>query len=358
MPCSGPCPQSKIKYLVIIVQENHTFDDHFGAYCTAAAGSSPTCNTGPSCCEAIPAKDPSGAAPITLTDTALGAYDPNHMASCELSEIDDGGMDKFAAGPGCGNAGNIAASDPTIIKPYWDYATKYAIADRYFQPIIGQSSSNDMYLARAQFVFLDNTAGPQGAAGMGCDILEPPPQQYTGSTIGDLLTGATVPWAWFSDGYAAMQTAIDAGTCPTPPTACAAGIRGYPCLFDPTDDPFEYYATTVDNPAYIKDLSAFYDALSGGTLPAVSYVKAIGYKSEHPGTKDTLSDGVTWLSDVVAEDRRAHRTPPTRSCSSPTTRAAAISTTSRRRRRAPSTTSRTGRASRSSPSGRSRRRTT
>ena len=47
-----------MKHVVIIVQENHTFDTHFGHYCTAAAGSNPTCTDGPACCEAIPATDP------------------------------------------------------------------------------------------------------------------------------------------------------------------------------------------------------------------------------------------------------------------------------------------------------------
>jgi uncharacterized protein YggE len=32
-----------------------------------------------------------------------------------------------------------------------------AVADRWFQPIVGASSANDMYLARAEFVFEDNS---------------------------------------------------------------------------------------------------------------------------------------------------------------------------------------------------------
>src|SRR5438094_1716780 len=55
--CSGgTC--SNIKHLVVVIQENHTFDSYFGKYCTATTGSNPTCNTGPACCEAGPLKDP------------------------------------------------------------------------------------------------------------------------------------------------------------------------------------------------------------------------------------------------------------------------------------------------------------
>lgn len=289
-----------IEHLVVIVQENHTFDTHFGAYCTAAPGSSPTCNAGPSCCEAMPATDPAGTKPTVLTDAAHAAFDPNHTQACELSEMDNGKMDKFAsAGSGCGDARNVAVADPTIIKPYWALASEGALADRYFQPIAGQSSSNDMYLARAAYVFTDNDDAPKGAVGMTCDV-ESTPAQYPDKTIGDLLTAAGVGWTWFSDGYQAM---VDAkGMCPPKPADCKFPFAFYPCAFDPSDVPFEYYASTLDNPATMKDLSALDAALASGTgLPAVSFVKAIGYKSEHPGTSITLSAGVSWTSGLIQQ---------------------------------------------------------
>jgi phospholipase C len=135
---------TRIEHLIVIVQENHTFDDHFGAYCKAPPGSSPTCNDGPSCCEAMPSKDPSGTPPTVLTDTAIGSYDPNHAQGCELAEMDDGKMDRYVTAPGCGNPRNIAVADPTIIKPYWSLAAEGALADRYFQSVAGASYANDM----------------------------------------------------------------------------------------------------------------------------------------------------------------------------------------------------------------------
>ena len=291
---------SCIQHLVVIVQENHTFDTHFGGYCTAAPGSSPSCTTGPGCCEAMPPADPAGTAPTVLTDVAHAAFDPNHTAACEASEIDDGKMDGFVAGDGgagCVDPRNVAIADPAIVKPYWDLAGTGALADRYFQPAIGQSSSNDMFLARAGFVFSDNTVGPQGAVGMSCDP-EGTPAQYTDPTIGDLLTAASVPWAWFSEGYAAMAAA--GGACPPKPADCAFPFGFYPCGFDPSYVPFEYYASTVDNPRTMKDFAAFAAALGSGSLPAVSFVKALGYEQEHPGNRTTLSAGVTFATGVIA----------------------------------------------------------
>ncbi len=108
--CDGPCPAAKkIDHLVIVVQENHTFDNYFAKYCTAAPGSSPTCTQGAACCEAGPGSDPSGAAPIALDDAANAAYDPNHTQGCELSEIDGGMMDRYVTGvTGCSDPRNFA----------------------------------------------------------------------------------------------------------------------------------------------------------------------------------------------------------------------------------------------------------
>ncbi|MGH7271345.1 MAG: alkaline phosphatase family protein, partial [Polyangiaceae bacterium] len=294
---AGPPPlASKIAHVVIIVQENHTFDVEFGAYCQAAAGSKPTCTTGPTCCEAMPATDPAGHSPIVLDDTEEAAFDPNHTQACELAEMDNGKMDAYATAtvPGsstaCGDSRNVASASPTIVKPYWDLAQTGALADRYFQPIAGQSSSNDMYLARASYVFTDNSASPLDALGVKCS-LGTTQKAFMGTTIGDLLTAASVPWAWFADGYQTMLSAPH-GTCPPAPADCPLALPLYPCSFDPSDIPFEYYASTRDNPSTMKDLSVFQAAIqSGSGLPAVSFIKAIGYRSEHPGYGSTLSAG-------------------------------------------------------------------
>ena len=45
----GVCTASKIEHVVLIVQENHTFDNYFGKYCTAPSGSPPACTNGRAC---------------------------------------------------------------------------------------------------------------------------------------------------------------------------------------------------------------------------------------------------------------------------------------------------------------------
>jgi phospholipase C len=292
--CAGTC--SAIEHLVLIVQENHSFDVYFGGWCSAAPGSNPVCTSGASCCEAMPATEPAtSAAPVTLDDQANATFSPDHTQACELAEMNGGKMDKYVTA-GCGDRRNFALVAPALVQPYRDLAARYALADRWFQPIAGQTVSNDMYFARAQFVFLDNSFNAP-AVGAQCSEIQTK-SSFPGPTIGDLLTRAGVTWASYGEGYATM-VATPQNACPTAPADCPLGIGTYPCVFDPSDVPFEYYATSRDDPAHMKDFADFEKAAAQGTLPAVSYVKPLGYHTEHPALGTRISDGVAFVMRVV-----------------------------------------------------------
>ena len=304
--CQGqgePPPISLVQHLVVVIQENHTFDNHFGAYCTAPAGSNPSCTSGPACCEAVPKTEPSGASPIVLDDAAHGAYDPVHLQDCELKEMNGGKMDKFVTGTACSDPQNFAVAAPALVQPYWALAGQGALADRYFQPIVGQSSANDMFFARAGFVFTDNAVVP-GSIGADCGLVAPQ-AEYADPTIGDLLDDAGASWAFYAEGYQAQLDAHLAHDCAAPAAACPAQSTLYPCVYDPSDNPFNYYPTLRDRPSSSRDLARFASDLANGQLPQVSFVKALGFRTEHPGSKTKLSDGVAFVSSIVDEIARS-----------------------------------------------------
>jgi phospholipase C len=297
-PLTDAPTASNIKHVIVIVQENHSFDNYFSYYCTAATDSKPTCNTGPACCETGPAMDPgTGDAPVTQDDMANGNYDPNHAQACELAEMDDGKMDGYVTGAGsCSDPRNFAVATPAVVAPYHALAAQYAIADRYFQPIAGQSSSNDMYLAVAKEVFIDNTYEPK-ATGAACSTNTNDITYMGQTTIADLLEAAGKTVAWYGEGYAKMQAA---GTgCPEAAFGCPFKLPVYPCIYDPSDVPFAYYAQLAADPTFIRDYTELATDLAAGTLPDVSYVKGYGYHTEHPGYSDTISAGVTFVSGVL-----------------------------------------------------------
>jgi phospholipase C len=263
---------SAIKHLVVIVQENKSFDSYFGAYCTAEPGSDPACTTGPACCERAPATV-QGASRTLLNDAENAAFDPNHSEACILSEMNGGTMDRFVSGASCGsNARNFAVSDRNTVGIYWDYAAKYALADRYFHSAAGASSMNDMYLARGAYVFTDNSAVPD-VTGKECGAAENV-KSFTEPTIGDLLADCGIDWAWYMEGYAIKKT-------DTNPSHC------WPAYYDPSDNPMQYYPRFADKPAYNRDFTAFANDLKAGKLPAVSFIKAQGTRSEHGGSSIT-----------------------------------------------------------------------
>ena len=294
--CDGPCPVSKVRHLVVVLQENHTFDNYFGTYCTAPTGSAPTCTTGPACCEAGPAHEPSGASPVVLDDDTNAAYDPNHTQDCELMEANGGAMDRYVTGTTCSDPRNFAYADAAAA-PYRELATAGALADRYFQPLAGQSSANDMYFARAQFVFHDNDFKPD-AIGKECSII-PTAMTFADPTLGDLLDGAGVSWAFYIEGYQAMIDARKDGKCPRAPMDCPFGLGIYPCVYDPSDIPINYYASSRDNPTVMRDFARLQQDLDGDALPQVVFVRGLGYHSEHPGTYTRISDGTAFVTRVI-----------------------------------------------------------
>jgi phospholipase C len=299
-PDAGPAPlgPSKIEHVVVIVQENHTFDTYFGRYCTAPAGSNPSCNTGPACCEGAPDKDPNGISPTVLDDKQNGKLDPNHSQACELSEMNSGAMDRYTQGAACSNPANFAIAPDVVVQTYLDYAKSYAIADRYFQPIVGQTSSNDMYFAAAKYVFTDNAFEP-AATGHGCADPIAATTTYKGQTTSaDLVLASGASFADYAMGFDAMY-ATSLFSCPTPPADCPFGLPTLPCVYDPGDVPFEYYDQFQNNHTFMKDYKDYAKAIAAKNLPNVSFLKAVTYMNEHPGYGDTISSGVAFVSGAV-----------------------------------------------------------
>jgi phospholipase C len=316
---AASCVASKIEHVVLIVQENHTFDSYFGRYCQAPAGSAPTCTSGPPCCEAAPDLEPRGVAPIKLDDASNFATDRDHEAACEMQQIDDGRMDGFVTGssgsgpclgPDCASPNNWALADGATLGAYWSLADGNALADRYFQPTVGSTSSNNMYFASAHFEFADNDVFPD-TIGAGCVdqtgiCLSAATKSFAGeTTIADLLLAAEKTFTVYADGFAEAKAA--APGCPDPPSTCPYApaltcdlslhpIACHGCIYDPSDIPFAYYAQLGDR--YTKDYTDLALDLAGGRLPSFAFVKAREFRNEHPNLS-TISDGVAFVSATL-----------------------------------------------------------
>jgi phospholipase C len=328
---TGACSPSPIAHVVLIVQENHSFDAYFGRYCTAASGSSPACTTGRACCEAAPAQEPRGASPGVLDDSSNFSSDRDHEQACEVQQINGGLMNQYVmgangsmsclgAGPGCSNPGNWELATQATVGAYWSLADQNALADRYFQPVAGGSASNDQYFAGAHFRFIDNSALPTvrvGESGSGvCDVpiclggsnVAP----FANPTVADLLLDAGFTFGIYADGYAAAFSASLTMQCASPGNATDCPYRDclthpeacFGCLYDPSDIPFLYYAGFTDDAGtpsrYEKDLAALHSDLVRDTLPNFAFVKLRLFHNEHPNVS-TISDGMNAVNNILQE---------------------------------------------------------
>lgn len=314
---AAACQASKIQHVVLIVQENHTFDAYFGRYCRALAGSNPACTAGPNCCESAPATEPKGASPTVLDDSTNFGSDRDHREECELQEINHGKMDGFVSGstgadtclgfgPKCSSPDNWALAEQNTVGPYWALADGNALADRYFQPIAGGTSSNNMYFATAHFQFVDNMFFPKSIAS-GCvdpsgTCTTKARASYVGrTTIADLLLHAGKTFAVYADGYGEAKAA--APSCPIAPGYCPYNsciihpVACHACIYDPSDIPFEYYAMLADS-SHMKDYADLKSDIGAATLPSFSYVKAREYRNEHPNVS-TITDGIAFVTSTI-----------------------------------------------------------
>jgi len=319
-------PLDRINHLIVIVQENWSFDGLYGLFpgANGITNAGPTINqvdkdgrpytTLPAVIDnmrkphAIDARVPADlpVKPFDLSphippDQKTGV--PVHLFYTQQAQINGGRMDKFVA---WSTTGGLVMSyyDATQL-PVGKLALQYTLADNFFHAAFGGSFLNHFWLicactpvwpnAPANLiatfdgqgnVVTDNTVTPDGyVVNTAFSINQPHPARITDParlvpsqtfpTIGDRLREKGISWAWYAQGW------DDA-------------LAGRP---DPTfafhHQPFAYFANYADGTkakaAHLKDERDFLRALTTNTLPAVSFVVLLDSDSEHPGLGSVLA---------------------------------------------------------------------
>ncbi|MCU1647916.1 MAG: Phospholipase [Nocardia sp.] len=357
--CSGSSGQSAadtatpIKHIVVIFQENVSFDHYFGTYPKAA-------NTDGTPFAALP-NTPSvdGLTPDLLTKNPnkfqpqrLGG--PNQQITCdqdheykdEQAAFDGGKMDKFVEHtemaackpPTFGAPGMVMDYyDGNSVTALWNYAQHYAMSDNSYGTTFGPSAVGAVNLVSGQTHGVTKEFMPGGKPFPAIDVLEQAGNgqgtlvddaqpfgddcssrdqvQLTGTNIGDLLNKKNISWGFFEGGFKPTATTDGKAVCganhAVGPMLGGTGKTGDKA-FDTKDDyiphhePFQYYAQTA-NPHHLPpssvdkigqtdqanhqyDLSDFWSAADAGHLPAVSYLKAAGYQDGHAAYSDPLDE--------------------------------------------------------------------
>ena len=343
-------PATPIQHLVIIFQENVSFDHYFGTYPKAlnpglgeppfyASPFTPTVNGfNPALLNNNPNLNPangSGAAnPFRLDRTQAHTADQDHGYGAEQAAFDGGLMDLFPLNVGTAgpppNWGppvvrttglNMAYYDGNTVTALWNYAQYYAMNDNSYGTTFGPSTPGALNVVAGQTdgviqnVDSDYAIVPDGNGGYTLiddtdpvgDVCSGSSQvQMGGQNIGDLLTAAGVTWGFFEGGFDLTITNPNGTTgCNRSNTSPWVGSPKKDYI--PHHQPFQYYVSTANlqhtRPTSVQmighngdaanhqyDMHDFFDAVSAGNFPAVSYLKAPGYQDGHAGYSTPLDE--------------------------------------------------------------------
>jgi phospholipase C len=325
-----------IQHLVVIFQENVSFDHYFGTYPYAlntpgqpafhAKSGTPAVNgllNG-----GLLTNNPNSANPKRLDriPSQIITCDQDHGYTDEQKAYNHGAMDKFVetvAGGGCTDKSIVMDYyDGNVVTALWNYAQHFAMSDNSFSTGFGPSTVGALNLISGQ-THGATGADSSGNISNGTVIGDPrPPAEFddctiatavktgvTGTNVGDLLNKNNVTWGWFQGGFTPSSVVSGAAVCHTSHmNVGGATVTDY----IPHHEPFQYFQSThnqhhlpatgpigqTDQANHQYDLTDFFKALGAGYLPAVSFLKAAAYQDGHAGYSDPL-DEQTFLVNTI-----------------------------------------------------------
>lgn len=283
-PTPFPAP-SYIKHLVIMIQENRSYDDFFATYPGADGTTTGLTHTGQK---------------VPLKEVGLISFDLDHTWQGYQLEYDGGKMDGFdlvhlGAWGGGPPAGLYAYQyvKPADIQPYWTMAQQYVLADHMFET---QSSGSfighqDLIAGGTAINSTQSLVNYPNSRIWGCDA---PKATHTSLITSDhqFLRGAG-PFPCLT--YPTLRDSLDAGNVSWKyyvPTFSTIGRLWN--AFDAID-------AVRHGPEWNTNIAApetrVFKDISDGKLPAVSWLIPDYDNSDHPGPN--VTGGPSWVAQVV-----------------------------------------------------------
>ena len=349
-PAKSVPTKTPIKHVVIIFQENESFDHYFGTYPKAAnpphetrftaLPNTPTVN---GLNFGLLTANPNGstAQPFRLDPSQNYTCDQTHYYTPEQQAFDAGLMDKFPqfTGVACsattypslapyGTGVVMGYYDGNTVTALWNYAQYFAMSDNFHGTTFGPSAVGAINLASGMTGNIRYTAD-DSYGDLASDVVDntmigdPDPWyedcysydrvSFRGKNIGDLLNANGISWGWFQGGFTPSSP-----YSPGHPAQCNTTtnrLDGTPeTAYAGYHNPFQFYESTNnkhhilpadlaevghDGPAnHIYDLSYFWNKIASGTLPAVTFLKAARAQDGHPANSSPLDEQV-WLVSTI-----------------------------------------------------------
>jgi phospholipase C len=339
-----------IKHVVVIFDENISFDHYFGTYPDAANTDGAAFTAAPNTPKvtnllsnngALLSTNPNAYQPRRLSAAQALTCDQNHSYTPEQKAYDNGAADKFVQNTSSDLCGGEFESPGLAMDYYdgntttamWNYAQNYALSDNSFGSTYGPSTPGALNLIAGNtygVTSVDSVTGQQtptpagfvrspGSNGVGTLYGDNDPAfddcsdnnhtatgalaAMSGQNIGDLLNNKKVTWGWFQGGFRPTSTANGSAVC----GAAHANVADQSSIdYSPHHEPFQFFRSTA-NPNHLPpsstamvgqtdqanhqyDLTDFDSALAADNLPAVSFLKPAEYQDGHAGYSDPLDE--------------------------------------------------------------------
>ena len=293
---------SPIAHVVIVVQENRTFNDFFATYPGADGTTVGNAAANPNC------SPPISQGTINLKKMPLVLpHDLDHSYLGYLTAYDGGLMDGFDKVPRGGPNGPPECTypyqytDPSQILPYWTMASQYALAEHMFTTQGSDSFTAHQDLIRGNTVVDRNEAMidlPRcGLCYWGCDSPKGATTHLITKTNQYLKNEKVFPCTKnFSSTYKTLRDLLDAKGI-----SWKYYLPGPKQIYGKLLSAFDVIWAVRNGPEWKNNViypqTQILSDISGGTLPAVSWVIPDQNDSDHPGTsKDT---GPSWVASIV-----------------------------------------------------------
>jgi phospholipase C len=320
----------KIKHVVIIMQENHSFDNYFGTYPGAEGIPGLAGNPGTLPC----LKDPEyGGCDAPYHEVTLEGIGGGHAAANAVEDIDGGKMDGFIKdGEGVSGIGGTPSTDELAcsskqphdcvdvmgyynqeeIPNYWTYAKDFVLQDHMFEPALSWSLIAHLYMVSGWSASCPNdnpsscvtdmdspnlpppgSTGSGGAAlgaGVGGDSPANPVANYAWTDVTYLLHKYDVSWKYYIEVGTEPDCETGAIVCTPQPQLISA-----PSIWNPLPS-FEDVKEDNQLGNIVPTTQIFTDA-SNDALPSVSWVIPSQDDSEHPPAN--IDAGQEYVTNII-----------------------------------------------------------
>ena len=300
----------KIKHVVVIMQENRSFDSYFGTY--PGADGIPMANGKPAVCVPDPM---SGQCVAPYHNTADVNHGGPHGRTSAYADINGGLMNGFVEsaqrgrGQSCtdpndpvctiqGATDVMGYHDGGEIPNYWSYAKNFVLQDHMFEPDLSWSLPAHLYEVSGWSALCSIAGDPMSCVNAPQWPATPPDfnkqghvPDYAWTDLTYLLHLHHVSWGY----YVFAGGEPDCENDESISCAVVAQNKTTPGIWNP----LPYFDTVREDGelANIQSLTNFYNAAREGSLPAVSWVVPNQRVSEHPPGR--VSAGQAYVTSVI-----------------------------------------------------------